>query len=184
MTQGESGGGHPETGEPPPATPTLSARLGADVIDLFLLAFTYVAVSFAVAAVAIQFGFAEGFRDTELRGAGTAMVAANIAVNVVFQLGYWAVVEGRGGSSLGKRLTGLRVVRSDGTPIGWRTAVARKVPFYAPFVLGWVPVISRSVFLVMLLLMAAGLASYVADRPHLRGFHDRLASTRVVPTGE
>ena len=182
VTEGGSGGGHPVAGEVPP--PTLSARLGADVIDLFLLAFAYIAVSFAVAAAAIQFGVAEGFRDPELRGAGTAMVAVNIAVNLVLQLGYWAVVEGWDGRSLGKRLTGLRVVRSDGTPIGWRTAVTRKVPFYAPFVAGWVPVISRLVFPVMLLLMAAGLASYVADRPHLRGFHDRLASTRVVPTGE
>lgn len=182
VTEGASGEGHPVASEMP--SPTLSARLGADVIDLFLLAFMYVAVSFAVAAVAIQFGLAEGFRDAELRGAGTAMVAASIVVNLVFQVGYWAVVEGRSGRSIGKRLTGLRVVRSDGTPIGWRAAVTRKVPFYAPFLLGWVPVVGRVVFLAMLLLMAAGLATYVADRPHLRGFHDRWADTKVIPTGE
>lgn len=184
MTEGASGGGHAETGGSPPPTPTLSARLGADVIDLSLLAVSYLVVSFAIGAVAVGFGVSEGLVQDIRTARGVAIVAVNIGANLAVQLGYWAYVEGGDGRSFGKRLTGLRVVHTDGTAIGPGTAVRRKLPFYAPITLGWIPVVSQVAFLLMLLVMAGGLASYVADRPTLRGFHDRWAATKVIPTGE
>lgn len=177
----------PGTGRQPDAAPgtggqpELAARIGADVIDLVVLVLAYLVVSFAVGALAAATGAAERLVDADtVTRTDVGFVALNTAVNLVVQLAYWGFVEGRDGRSLGKRLTGLRVVRTDGEPVGRAGAVERKLPFYAPMALIWVPYASVVAFPAMLLAMAAGVVTYVRDHPAQRGFHDRWADTLVV----
>lgn len=47
---------------------------------------------------------------------------------------YFPMLEGRFGQTLGKRLLGLRVVKETGTPIGYREAFLRRLPFYFDFI--------------------------------------------------
>jgi uncharacterized RDD family membrane protein YckC len=45
-------------------------------------------------------------------------------------LGYFPLLEGRYGQTLGKRLLGLRVLREDGLPIGYKEAIVRRLSFF------------------------------------------------------
>lgn len=47
---------------------------------------------------------------------------------------YFPILEGRYGRTLGKRLLGLRVVRENGTSIGFKEAFLRRLPFYFDFI--------------------------------------------------
>lgn len=47
---------------------------------------------------------------------------------------YFPILEGRYGRTLGKRLLGLRVVRENGTSIGFKEAFLRRLPFYFEFI--------------------------------------------------
>lgn len=62
-----------------------------------------------------------------VRGASFEVTGAPAVVVFVLWIAYYTAVEATFGASLGKRLVGLRVVRSDGSPIGWPTAVVRNV---------------------------------------------------------
>ncbi len=46
---------------------------------------------------------------------------------------YFPILEGRFGQTLGKRLLGLRVLKENGLPIGYREAFLRRVSFYFDF---------------------------------------------------
>jgi len=47
---------------------------------------------------------------------------------------YFPILEGRYGRTLGKKLLGLRVVRENGTSIGFKEAFLRRLPFYFEFI--------------------------------------------------
>ena len=47
---------------------------------------------------------------------------------------YFPMLEGRYGRTLGKRLLGLRVIRENGTSIGFKEAFLRRLPFYFDFI--------------------------------------------------
>ena len=47
---------------------------------------------------------------------------------------YFPILEGRYGRTLGKRLLGLRVVRENGTSIGFKEAFLRRLSFYFEFI--------------------------------------------------
>jgi uncharacterized RDD family membrane protein YckC len=81
---------------------------------------------------------------------------------LVVPVSYFVVAHGSAGWTLGKRLVGARVVGAEGRPIGYPTALGRA--------LAWV-----------VAAMPAGLGLLVvAWRRDKRGWHDRLAGTRVV----
>ncbi len=67
-------------------------------------------------------------------GAVLVAITASLWLGVlgVFLL-YFPVTEGRFGQTLGKRLLGLRVLRENGLPIGYKEAFLRRIPFYFRF---------------------------------------------------
>lgn len=78
---------------------------------------------------------------------------------------YFIVIEGRFGATPGKMLLGLRVLREDGTRIGYVESVIRNIP----------KVVGNSVFLVI----DALLMLLVFNKEKQRGF-DKIARTIVV----
>jgi uncharacterized RDD family membrane protein YckC len=48
-------------------------------------------------------------------------------------LGYFTLLEGRFGTTLGKRLIGLRVLKENGLPIGYKEAFLRRLSYYFEF---------------------------------------------------
>lgn len=60
-------------------------------------------------------------------------LAATALAAFVLALGYFPVLEGRYGQTLGKWLTGLHVVRDDGLRIGYKEAIVRRIPFFLEF---------------------------------------------------
>ena len=46
---------------------------------------------------------------------------------------YFPILEGRFGQTVGKRILGLRVVKENGAPIGFKEAFLRRLPFYFRF---------------------------------------------------
>lgn len=82
-----------------------------------------------------------------------------------------------GGRTLGKALTGLRVIRPDGGPVGWGRSSIRATIALAPWwvtllPIRWIALVSYGWLLVLA-------ASTALDAEH-RGLHDRAAGTVVV----
>jgi uncharacterized RDD family membrane protein YckC len=89
-------------------------------------------------------------------------LAALGVISVLMILGYYLFFWGLSGQTLGKLLTGSRVVRDNGRPLGLKKAIARIVGF-----------------LLSALPLGAGFIGLWSD-PQRRGWHDRLASSKVV----
>jgi uncharacterized RDD family membrane protein YckC len=62
----------------------------------------------------------------------TAVIAAGAVLGVVAAHGYFIAMHANGGQTLGKRVVGIRVRRTDGGMIGWRDAFVRDLPFLVP----------------------------------------------------
>lgn len=80
-------------------------------------------------------------------------------VGMLFAVLYYTALEGAAGVTVGKLLTGTRVVGEDGRRIGFRQALLRSLSRLVPF----------EMFSVLL-----------ADDGDARGWHDRWPRTRVV----
>jgi uncharacterized RDD family membrane protein YckC len=99
---------------------------------------------------------------------------------------YYAGLEAWNGQTLGKRLCRLRVVMVDGSPVNLRAILARRFTFF--LVLSWTPVLLAVLVgwemacLASLLALLALIGTVFGSRIR-QGFHDRVASTRVVETG-
>lgn len=125
------------------------------------------AVWFGISAVAILAGVAAmmSLVTAETRGDMGAWFLLFFAValvsNALSSL-YLLVSWSRGGQTLGKRLTRLKVVRSDGRPLGIGTAVLRLLGYY-----------------LCLWTLSLGFLLAAFDRQG-RGLHDFIAGTRVV----
>ncbi len=89
-----------------------------------------------------------------------ALPTVETAVGFVYLTTCWSFLGG--GQTLGMRLFGLRVVGTDGTPIGLGAAIVR-----------WVGIVISAVMLLL------GLA-WIAVDPRKQGWHDKLAGTVVV----
>jgi uncharacterized RDD family membrane protein YckC len=109
-------------------------RLGAFVIDLALLVFvTFIFGGVAFAANTLIPPHPESLPDY-LYGALVILVLISSALIVVSTfLLYFPLLEGRFGQTLGKRLLGLRVLKEDGLPIGFREAFLRRLSYYFDF---------------------------------------------------
>lgn len=95
-------------------------RFFAVLIDGILVGIVNVIISFAL-------------------GSGSSL-ATIVAVIIAF--GYFIVLEALQGATLGKMALGLRVVKTDGTPISWGESVVRnllrivdEIPFVIPYLL-------------------------------------------------
>lgn len=91
-------------------------------------------------------GFAVGFANMvperpavpilwqDIYAAGLILLAAGAALGVLgLILGYFPLLEGRFGTTLGKRILGLHVLKENGLPIGYKEAILRRLSFYFEF---------------------------------------------------
>ena len=109
-------------------------RLAAFAIDI--LACLLAALPLGVVAIVIAnlvpqspegFGYVVGVALLLL------MASAGLGAMGVFLL-YFPILEARFGQTLGKHALGLRVVKENGLPIGWREALLRRIPLYFEFI--------------------------------------------------
>jgi uncharacterized RDD family membrane protein YckC len=106
-------------------------RLSAFVIDLALL--VLVAIFFGgIALVANAFvpPHPEDFPDYLFGALVILVIISSALVALSSFLLYFPVLEGRFGQTLGKRIFGLRVLKENGLPIGFREAFLRRLSFY------------------------------------------------------
>lgn len=98
---------------------------------------------------------------------------------------YCVIPVARSGQTLGKRLMGLVVVTDEMQPVGWRQAIARFAAWEGPGIILmalFLPTegaISTALALAGIAWTLAMLAPAVFDEGR-RGWHDRLAGTRVI----
>jgi uncharacterized RDD family membrane protein YckC len=107
--------------------------------------------------ISLLLGFALG-------GLGDLGVGLLLVCLFLLQWGYMIGLEGRFGTTPGKRLFGLRVVAQDGAPLGWNAAIVRNL-------LRTVDMLPFGYFL--------GLVSCLFDR-HSRRLGDLVARSQVV----
>lgn len=159
----------------------LGRRMVSDLIDLVVLVAMMIIVTAVVLSTRIGVGVATGGQPRRAGGVLTMSLALTIvAAWLVVHLGYWVLLEGRGGQSVGKMLTGLRAAREDGGAIGYADAFKRRVVFYLPWLVQWVPVVAGLAAFVQFGLMVGALLTYLGDVPRHQGFHDKYAHTLVV----
>ncbi len=87
---------------------------------------------------------------------------ASVVALAVWEFVYFAYQWGLGGRTIGMAVLGIKVVRTDGTPIGWREAVVRTLTLPLSF-----------------LLFGLGFIGILLNRDR-HALHDRLARTAVV----
>lgn len=136
-----------------PRLPSLNARCSAFLLDYILTLFPL------SVTLALAFFVKRKLMEPEVGGffqyVGYALVIGVVFFNWVY--GYV-----RYGQSFGKRFIGLRVVRTDGQPMDYPTALIRLL-----------------VYLVSMLLAGLGFLWLLWDE-HQRGLHDKIAKTVVI----
>lgn len=130
--------------------PSIGWRGVAAFIDLLVL-------FFIAWLIAIPTG---GVKDK-----GFEVTGAPALLTFTLWIAYCAVAEATLGTSLGKRLVGLRVVRSDGSPIGWQAAIVRNV----------LRIVDGIVFYILGAIL-------IARSPKGQRLGDRVADTVVIRT--
>jgi uncharacterized RDD family membrane protein YckC len=88
---------------------------------------------------------------------------ASLLSDLIILFGYYLFMEGHFGYTVGKYLLGLRVLRTNGTKIGYREAILRNIPKYLSFLI----IVDVLIMLIFF------------NREKQRGF-DRIANTMVV----
>ena len=134
-------------------------RLSAFVIDRATIAFIslsiVLAVHFALNAFRINQLF--GFGDISWQVALGFGVGVYLVISIAYDLGFWMLA----GQTPGKRLMGVRVLRSDGQRLHLGNAIRRELGY----------VLSGILFLGYL---------WILFDNRRRGWHDKLAGTIVV----
>lgn len=140
----------------PRARPGIATRFAAFLIDIFVMS---LACIFATQTLALTLDF---FRFGTFTFGHRLFVAARAAVVVLVIALYLPLSWTLTGSSIGKGLLGLRIVRANGKPMTLPISFLRFAGYWASA-----------------LPLGAGFAFAIADR-ELRALHDRIAGTRVV----
>ncbi|MEV0252162.1 RDD family protein [Nocardia sp. NPDC050712] len=146
----------------PPQPADLGTRLLARLLDGLFAGMIMVVANLVIVGVGAA---VDGF---ESDGWGVALAVNMIALPLAYewvQLALW-------GRTLGKRVLGLTVVRTDGSPLTWPVAGLRAL-LNAPYV---------SFMLVLLALPLLNLGVMLADSPQRRGLHSRATGTIVLNT--
>ncbi|MCA1814223.1 MAG: RDD family protein [Halobacteriales archaeon] len=119
----------------PPKRADIVKRAIAYLIDLVIVFLAWMAVAaiidITLSVLLLPFGGTfGGFDPFDVFGSpfkGRGFIPAGFGLVFVVILGYFTWTEGKAGASLGKRIFKLKVVRVDGTPIGYREALIRNV---------------------------------------------------------
>ena len=136
-----------------PSLPSLNARCSAFLLDYILTLFPL------SVTLALAFFVKRKLMEPEVGGffqyVGYALVIGVIFFN-------WVYCYVRYGQSFGKRFIGLRVIRADGQPMDYPTALIRLL-----------------VYLVSMLFAGLGFLWMLWDE-NQRGLHDKIAKTVVI----
>jgi uncharacterized RDD family membrane protein YckC len=109
--------------------------------------------------------------DLESDIQGTTLVTAG--VTLVLALLYLVPMTAKTGQTLGMRGRKIKVVRVDGSPVGWWPAFAR---FFIPLIFG----VATATIGLIGPLIAIGVVAWAFRDPNGQGLHDKLARTLVV----
>ncbi len=151
---------------PPPPQPMPTSfenagfwiRVAAHLIDgLVLMVPGAVIFMIAVGGIVAMGDLAEELADP-------AMTAVQLLINGV-SLIYYVIMNGTWGATLGKMAVGIKIVRTDGSPMGYGIALAR---YLIKNILGGCT--------------CALMFLSVAFNPEYRGWHDQIVGTRVIYT--
>lgn len=135
---------------PPAAKPAgFSRRLGARLLDAAILT----AIDAALVVVSLRVGGSRAFLFGLLVWQFVGLITLLI---------YFAVCEGHGGQTLGKRALGIKVVREGGKDLGYANAFVRQLAY-----------------IVVAIPCCLGQLATLWDREG-RAWHDRMTATRVV----
>lgn len=158
----------------------VARRVGADLVDFLVLALLGAVVGLVLGQLGLAPAVAPGMRGEPADGLSLSLLST--VVTLVIHLGYWTLMEGSRGQSVGKLALGIRAVRKDGSPLDYVTAFKRHVLFYLPQLVGWIPILAVLILAgaAQVALVLAGLVTYVVDQPLHQGFHDKYAGTIVV----
>jgi len=106
----------PQYGQPQSQYVSVWPRAAATIIDCFLL------------AVFIQFSSLIFILTShKAPNAPDPLLFIPFFGSIIVFFGYFIVMEAMWGATLGKMMLGLRVVKTDGSPIGWSQAVTRNL---------------------------------------------------------
>jgi uncharacterized RDD family membrane protein YckC len=117
-------------GQPGPQYAGAGLRIVAAIIDFFIVGAVYVVFSIIIAVITAIFGGAAGATNSDSAANAAAGVGALIGlllwlVAAAVSIAYFPYMEATQGATFGKKALGLRVVREDGSPIGWGEAIIR-----------------------------------------------------------
>ena len=150
-------------------TPDLGRRFAARAIDGGLVWFvTWIPVSVLLVDLLLDAGSDTLGRVVQGFIVGTVTIVYLVAAEVRF------------GQTVGKRMMGLRVVGESGNPTVSESL--RRNCWVLPALGGGVPLLGNVLGLLSLVAILAIAATVSRDKEQGRGWHDRLAGTRVVPT--
>lgn len=106
-------------------------RLAAFVIDAILIALPLLgAAGIFLLGNGLIPPHPQSFASYAFGGSVILLMLASALAAVSMMLLYFPVLEGRFGQTPGKRLLGLRVLKENGLPIGYREAFLRRLSFY------------------------------------------------------
>ena len=131
-------------------------RLVAFVIDRAVVSFAAVATILAIEYVLNSFQINQllGFWEPSWQVAAALSLGLYLALHVTYDLAFWLLV----GQTPGKRVMGVRIVRTDGERLKFGNAIRREIGY----------VISGILFLGYL---------WILFDNRRQGFHDKLAGT-------
>lgn len=161
------------------------ARIGAKAIDIVIYILIQVVMGLiALAVVVSSAGFNDQFESTS--SFNTVSIDDNLgwsllftAVLLVVDFLYNVVMVAKFGGQPGKLMVGLRVIRTDGGPMDFRTSFMRWLPILLLTVLSLIPIGSIVAGLARFGLLIASLVMVLSD-PRRRSVFDRVASTYVI----
>ncbi len=132
-------------------------RFGAVVIDGLILWVVNFAIGMVAGLSATQ---AVGMRSVERLVLQLVVLAIQLAIN----MGYECIMIGKFGATLGKMACKIKVVRADGSPVGYGLAIGR---YFAKMLSG----------------ITCGVGYIIAAfDDEKRALHDRICNTRVITT--
>jgi uncharacterized RDD family membrane protein YckC len=161
------------------------ARIGGKALDIFF--FIVIQTALSLVGAAAFFASSAELTDEFIGGGATLLptgpgLVSTIALSMVL-LGvdflYNVVPTATVGGTPGKLIAGLRVIRTDGAKVEFRTAFIRWSPILALGLLGVLPIIGILAGLLRFVLLIVNLVLVLSDERRQSMF-DRVAGTYVI----